>query len=93
MNHTSRNTLFGCVLCLILASFYACSAHAMTDSDIFTLYRNSIVGAKMRIHVATFDSDIGEDYNQENCFLAATLFKNQPVVKVHHWCEKGRPRK
>ncbi len=28
MNRPTRNTLFGCVLCLILAGFYACGAQA-----------------------------------------------------------------
>jgi hypothetical protein len=34
MNRPTRNTLFGCVLCLILAGFFACSAKAQ-DRTIY----------------------------------------------------------
>lgn len=34
MNRPTRNTLFGCVLCLILAAFYACGARAANYSNI-----------------------------------------------------------
>jgi len=46
----------------------------------------------MRIHVATFDSDDGDKYNEENCRMAMELFQKQPGVKVRYWCEKGRYR-
>ena len=55
----------------------------------FTLYRNSAVDEKMRIHVASFDSLDGAAYNSENCKVAEELFKNQPNVTVRYWCEKG----
>jgi hypothetical protein len=58
----------------------------------YTLYRGSVTGP-MRIHVATFDSVDGEDYNRENCDIARTLFQAQPGVTVKYWCEKGRYRK
>ncbi len=61
------------------------------DSGTYTLYRTS-VAADLRIHIATFDSADGEAYNQENCFLAASLFAGQPGVAVKFWCEKGRFR-
>jgi hypothetical protein len=48
---------------------------------------------KERIHVATFDSSYGEDYNRENCQIALGLFQNQPGVTVRYWCEKGRYKK
>lgn len=93
MNHPTRNTLFGCILCLILAGFWSCAAKAADENSVFTLYRNSVVGVDMRLHVATFDAADGEAYNRENCWIAAELFKSQPNVRVRYWCEKGRFRK
>jgi hypothetical protein len=46
----------------------------------------------MRIHVATFDSNDGDEYNRENCQTTMDLFQSQPNVKVRYWCEKGRYR-
>lgn len=66
---------------------------ACTDSEAFTLYRNSPVGADMRIHVASFNAADGEAYNRENCQVAASLFKTQSGVTVAYWCEKGQYRK
>lgn len=63
---------------------------ATSDSTTYTLYRNSLVEDITRVHVATFDADDGESYNQENCMIAAELFKQQPSVKVRYWCERGR---
>ena len=57
----------------------------------YTLYRSSMTGP-MRIHVATFDSNDGDEYNRENCQVGADLFAAQPGVKVRYWCEKGRYR-
>lgn len=60
------------------------------DSSTFTLYRNSVLDAKMRLHVASFDTADGAAYNQENCALAQQLFQAQPGVKTQFWCEPGR---
>jgi len=46
----------------------------------------------MRIHVATFDSDEGKEYNAENCFQAVELFQSQIGVLSRFWCEAGRYR-
>jgi hypothetical protein len=54
----------------------------------YTLYRDS-VAAPMRIHVASFDSADGDEYNRENCELAAKLFNAQPGISTKFWCEKG----
>lgn len=56
----------------------------------YTLYRGSVMPDVKRIHVATFDSANGQAYNQENCTIAAGLFKEQPGVTVRYWCEPGR---
>jgi len=63
---------------------------AANDSSTFTLYRNSVLDAKMRLHVASFDTADGAAYNQENCALAQQLFRAQPGVKTQFWCEPGR---
>lgn len=63
------------------------------NEDSYTLYRNSVSFADMRIHVATFDAEDGEQYNKENCNLARELFVKQPGVIVKYWCERGRFRK
>lgn len=60
---------------------------------IYTLYRGSIVGDGMRVHVATFDAADGDAYNRDNCDIATHLFAEQPGVQVKYWCEKGPFRK
>lgn len=72
----------------------AFSALAATDAgQTFTLYRNSVLNPKMRIHVATFDADDGAAYNSGNCNQAQSLFEAQDGVKTKFWCEKGRFKK
>jgi len=66
---------------------------ACSQSDTFTLYRNSALDETMRLHVATFDSKDGEKYNQENCNIAKDLFQHQDGVKTKYWCEKGAFKK
>jgi len=61
--------------------------------DVYTLYRSSPLFPAERIHMATFDSKYGNDYNAENCQIAGDLFKAQPGVTVRYWCEKGEFRK
>jgi hypothetical protein len=59
----------------------------------YKLYRSSMVGSDLRIHIATFDADAGiaigaiKPYNLENCEVARDLFQAQPGVKVKFWCE------
>ena len=63
------------------------------DRTTFTLYRNSVTDSAMRIHVATFDANETDAYNNENCGQAQTLFQQQPDVKTKFWCEKGPYRR
>ena len=77
---------------LFLFGASGCSDRA-GSADAYTLYRSSIVEGVGRIHVATFDSKDGENYNSENCELAASLFQRQPDVKTRFWCEKGKFKK
>jgi hypothetical protein len=63
------------------------------DEDAITLYRNSILDPGMRVHVGSFDSGQGADYNAKNCKVAAELFGAQEGVQTRFWCEKGRFRK
>ncbi|MGG5890989.1 hypothetical protein ACLF3G_28315 [Falsiroseomonas sp. HC035] len=63
------------------------------DSTAYTLYRGSVVGDHLRIHIAAFDASDGATYNRENCQTAANLFARQPGVSVRYWCEKGGYRR
>ena len=71
----------------------ACLLISCREEVAYTLYRNSVIDEKMRIHVATFDVADGNDYNNENCALAQKLFQNQPGIRTRFWCEKGRFKK
>lgn len=75
-------------------AFVASIALTSCDSrtSTYTLYRSSVSFPNARLHIATFDSSDGDEYNRENCQLAMDLFQNQPGVKVRYWCEKGRYR-
>ena len=80
------------VFLVALIGLVSCSTVSLSDSA-FTLYRTSVLDESMRIHIATFDSKDGRDYNQENCELARQLFQSQDGVKTRFWCELGRYRK
>lgn len=75
-----------------LLSLAAISLTTCGDSGIYTLYRSSLVLGGTSVHVATFDTGEGEQYNAENCDIARTLFQSQPGVTVTYWCAKGRFR-
>lgn len=84
---------FGAPAALTLAVACAGVTKAQTTDEgkIYTLYRSSLVGGDMRVHVGTFDAEYeDETYNRENCFLAAALFQQQPGVTVKYWCERGK---
>jgi hypothetical protein len=66
------------------------AANAASADSTFTLYRNSALDAKMRLHVATFDATDGAVYNRENCDQARELFQGQSGLKTKFWCEPGR---
>lgn len=80
------------VLCaLLVLSVPAFAQATVPDSEVYTLYRDSIL-MEARIHIATFDSSDGRDYNRENCRIARDLFQRQPEVSTNYWCEPGRYR-
>jgi hypothetical protein len=76
-----------------LAFLVVLAAGCGSDSETFTLYRNSVTDENMRIHVATFNAADGEPYNKVNCEQAQQLFQAQTDVKTKFWCEKGSYRK
>lgn len=86
-------TRFKIFLVIVSTNFMTGCFEKSKDSTAYTLYRNSVVLENERMHIATFDSDDGESYNQENCFLAKDLFLAQPGVMTKFWCEKGRYKK
>ena len=84
---------FSCFLltAVFFASSYAAEHKRPDNKAIYTLYRSSAVmgGEKWRLHVATFDSADGVNYNRDNCETAKGLFQIQPGVTVTYWCERG----
>lgn len=72
------------IILLVITFLMGCS-----QSDTYTLYRNSIADEFERIHVASFNAKDGEKYNQENCDIAKDLFQKQEGVLTKFWCEKG----
>ena len=92
MTRLRAATLFAATICLA-----SCSPFPANES-VFPLYRNSmldnpILDKSSRIHIATFDTDDGRDYNQGNCEIARQLFQSQDGVKTRFWCEMGRYKK
>lgn len=77
------------VLLALLLAFAALPAWAQSDKEVYALYRNSVMD-QSSIHVATFDTVEGANYNAENCNLAADLFQQQEGVQTRFWCEQGR---
>jgi hypothetical protein len=76
--------------CLALLLCQGVSAQQQTPSDrIYTLYRTTYGSQDGRIHIATFDSQLGEKTNQINCQSTADLWTKQEK-SVKFWCEKGR---
>jgi hypothetical protein len=85
-----------CIMALFCAgcSNLAKSDNHASDSDSFTLYRNSPIDLTMRIYIATFDSTEGyddRDYNFENCTRAERAFENDAQFGgAHFYCQEGR---
>ncbi|MEF2270575.1 hypothetical protein V3C40_27665 [Janthinobacterium sp. LS2A] len=80
------------MLILATVAMQAAWAEAEPDAAIYTLYRNSVTDAALRLHVATFDALDGAAYNRQNCAQARQLFAVQEGVRVAFWCEPGRFR-
>jgi hypothetical protein len=87
----ARNQIL--VAAVLVLGLFACSSSTSQAGRVYTLYRNSIIDANMRIHVATFNADADAQYNSDNCDQARELFQSQPGVKTRFWCEKGEYRK
>jgi hypothetical protein len=79
-------------LILATVAMQAAWAQAAPDAAIYTLYRNSVTDAALRLHVATFDALDGTAYNRQNCAQAQQLFAAQQGVRVAFWCEPGKFR-
>ena len=84
------------VFIVAVISMFGCSGdfpRRVPDDRVYTLYRNSVIDPAARIHIATFDADEAEHYNQENCDVARGLFASQAGVTTQFHCEKGYFRK
>lgn len=90
MNVSSMSRLGMLILAAVAMQF--AWAQAAPDAAIYTLYRNSVTNAALRLHVATFDALDGAAYNRQNCAQAQQLFAAQQGVNVAFWCEPGRFR-
>ena len=85
---------YGFSMCLTILVTAATIEASAQESNVSTLYRNSVLDSEMRIHIATFDVDeVDPSYNSENCQIAAQLFQGQLGVTVRYWCEPGRYRR
>lgn len=80
------------MLILATVAMQAAWAQAAPDAATYTLYRNSVTDAALRLHVATFDALDGAAYNRQNCAQAQQLFAAQQGVRVAFWCEPGKFR-
>ena len=90
MNVSSMSRLG--MLILAAVAMQLAWAQAAPVAAIYTLYRNSVTNAALRLHVATFDALDGAAYNRQNCAQAQQLFAAQQGVNVAFWCEPGRFR-
>jgi len=52
-----------------------------------SLFRGGAVEGSPHLHIATFNADQSNEYNRENCEIAARLFTSQPGVTVRYWYE------
>lgn len=68
----------------LLLALYAC----YPTPTAWRLYRTSLVAGIERVHVATFDVSDGEEYNRDNCRIAADMFRREAKVEIAYWCEK-----
>jgi len=70
-----------------------------SDVTVYTLYRDSPMFKQRHdisqcVYVASFDAADGEEFNRENCVVAAQLLTehNSAPYPPHFWCEQGRFR-
>ncbi len=90
MNVLILKRITSMILTAIIAA--APAAAQSPDNETYALYRDSVLDASMRVHIATFDAADGADYNRENWMLARDLFLAQAGVRTNFWCEPGRYR-
>ena len=68
-------------------------AEALTPAAIadiaYTLYRGNASDEDARFHVATFDTEGGEENNRWLCEYAREMFQVQASDGQRFWCEKG----
>ena len=70
-----------------IVAMYLYSVFLSRDTA-YLLFRESPVDDYPKVHVASFNSSDGEEYNQKNCEIARDLFQSQPGVSVRYWCER-----
>jgi hypothetical protein len=82
---------------LALSACAALAQQKQSDQTSYTLYRDSPMfkgrpDMSQRIYVASFDAADGEEFNRENCQVAAQLLTehNSAPFPPRFWCERGR---
>jgi hypothetical protein len=88
------------ILAAIALTIAACS-EPEDSAPAYTLYRNSELDAKLRIHWATFGAAESDPaYNLNNCGMAARMLNanlqaviqgngGEPMPQLGFWCERG----
>lgn len=85
---------------LVMAAALTLAGCSNESRDSATLYRNSDMGATMRVHFASFDAAEKTPYNLNNCQMAARVLNANVAAGVEaegrelnerlgFWCEPG----
>jgi hypothetical protein len=64
--------------CIVLAVFLSGCNSKPNGGQVYTLWRNSQFIETLKIHVATFDSKDGLEYNRENCIRIKAVIDADP---------------
>jgi hypothetical protein len=80
---------YGIATVCVVSAMCACSIGGESDSNVFTVYRNSVTDENMRIHVATFDANEKDEYNRANCKQAKRFFKGSRVFASSIGAKRG----
>lgn len=77
-----------CTLVVAALALTGCG-RPLPDAEVVTLYRYAVDGRE-RVHLATFDTTHGRDFNWLNCTAAAESLNAREDTIVPYWCERGR---
>ena len=85
------------IFTLVFTVMFSSSSFADVSSvSVFTLYRNNHSNPAARVHIATFDTKNGGQYNELHCNKAVKYFRSDAKSRgsdERFWCEKGYVKK